>query len=443
MEVLIAIAILSLILSASFAMANRTSRATQQASERGEASKSAQSQIEMLQQYLNGLGSTDVVSQFFCLDINADEVSIPSIASVSDIEQKYNNSDVKGVCGHGPDNRYVTIIEKLSDPTDQYKNNTYIVHTRWDSLGSSRTDKIDLVHRVYKQVGASSTSGGGASATPINITANSPYLGTIKFSDNFEDGNLNKWDYEACPNGATIVTSPVRSGSHSAKFTVDDNQNPHTELNPVCNGVLERKARAQLVSRPPGTFSNNDDYYFGFSVFFPDTFPATLPSDPFFFQFAEIYGPPFGTPNGQPNPFGFGGSPTMDFGVKGSNLVFKRHYQKTPGVQDWDEPWTSSGFSRNTWQDFVVHVKFSDSLTGGFVEIWHNRNKVTFKDGSQKLIYQTLFPTVSWNSPSGINTFMINQYRGTSGTGPITMVGPLTIYHDDIRVGDTYDVVAR
>ena len=46
--------------------------------------------------------------------------------------------------------------------------------------------------------------------------------GTVVFAEDFEEGNLNQWLVQACPEGVTISSTYARTGTHSAKFTVND-----------------------------------------------------------------------------------------------------------------------------------------------------------------------------------------------------------------------------
>lgn len=231
------------------------------------------------------------------------------------------------------------------------------------------------------------------------------------FTEDFEAGNLSQWSNQSCPTGVTIVSSPVRKGTKSAKFTVADG-----DTKSKCSNVPTDDPRAQLVS--DGLFKENDDYYIGFSVFFPTDFPT--PTD--WFQIAEIYGPPFG------------GSPSMGIDMVGNRIGLAR--DETHG---YDTPWvmTRDVAKGTAWEDIILHIKFSPNPTVGFVEIWHNGVKQTFKDGSQKLFYATLANGINW-SPGGTNSIFINQYRSRD-----SKLGTVTIYHDEVYVGKTYESVVR
>jgi hypothetical protein len=234
---------------------------------------------------------------------------------------------------------------------------------------------------------------------------------TIFYSE-FETGDLSEWETnQSCPWGVTVVTSPVRSGQHAAKFTVSD-----SDTNAKCPHVPTGNPRAQLVSR--SLFHDGDNCYIGFSTFFPEDFPSTVD----WFQVLEIYGPPFS------------GSPTMEFDVVGNRLAFSR--DKT---HNYDNPWTSSlPITKGTdWEDLVIHVNFSTDPSVGFVEIWSNGHKQTFKNGTQRLHYETLVPGVNWQE-RGYNSVFIGQYRSANA-----QLGAVTLYQDDVRVGPTYSSVAR
>lgn len=123
----------------------------------------------------------------------------------------------------------------------------------------------------------------------------------------------------------------------------------------------------------------------------------------------------------------------MGIDVSGNRVGLSR--DKTHG---YDTPWemTRDVAKGTAWEDFVFHVKFSPDPKVGFVEIWHNGTKQKFKDGSDKLFYATLAKGINWE-PGGSNSMFINQYRDSKAMGTVT------IYHDEVLVGKTYESVAR
>ena len=155
LEVLISVAILSLILTSSFALTNRSSIANRQAAERGEASKLGQSELEKLKYYLSSPGITAPANGFFfCVDTS--NPVAPTIIAVSitqsTIDTAYNSIDIR--CRKGTDSRYATFIYREPSGTEQ-ATNTYTTYVRWNSATGRGTDKINLVHRLYPDISSS------------------------------------------------------------------------------------------------------------------------------------------------------------------------------------------------------------------------------------------------------------------------------------------------
>ncbi len=230
------------------------------------------------------------------------------------------------------------------------------------------------------------------------------------FTETFEAGTLSQWSNQSCPSGATVVTERARLGTKSVKLTVSDG-----DTRSKCGSVPTQDPRAQLVSK--GLFRDGDEYYIGFSTFFPSNFPTPRG----FFQISEFYGPPFG------------GSPSMGVDMCGLRVCFQRDQS-----HGYDRIWTMTrDVARGTaWEDFVFRVKFSTNANVGFVEVWHNGVKQTMSNGQQRVTYQTLRPGLNWNGTP--NSLFMNQYR-QAGQG----LGTVTIYHDEAYVGRTYESVAR
>lgn len=237
-------------------------------------------------------------------------------------------------------------------------------------------------------------------APPSNPT---PDLGNRVFYDGFEDGNFDQWGDQGCSGSTTIVNEPVRKGNNAVRMTTDDG---------CASG-----GRAQLVA--DFTFDNGDEYYIGHSVFFPNDFPD---STGHYFQFGEIYGPPHG------------GSPTMGFDIGrecggGIKICFTDVNDGTT-YPIWA---TEGDIEKGRWHDLVYHIKFSTNADEGFVEVWLNGQRQTMKNGQQRTTYQTLRPGVNWNG-SG-NALRINLYRSAD-------LGTVTLYHDEVAIGTTYESVA-
>lgn len=153
LEVLISVAILSLILTSSFALTNRSSIANRQAAERGEATKIAQAEVEELKYYLSIPNSTlPANGTYFCIDRSNPVVpAIVNLAGMTSgaVETNYNSVDNR--CKSGTDLRYVSIIYRSPASANEEISNTYFAYVRWDSVSGRGADRVDLVHRIYPE----------------------------------------------------------------------------------------------------------------------------------------------------------------------------------------------------------------------------------------------------------------------------------------------------
>jgi hypothetical protein len=197
-------------------------------------------------------------------------------------------------------------------------------------------------------------------------------------------------------------------GKPTAKFTVTDTSNLT-----YCPGhVFTHSPASSLVT--PQLFGNGDDKYIGFGTMMPVGFPSITN----WFQFAEVYGPPYG------------GSPTIGFDIKGNKLGLWRD-----GTHRFDNPW-SAPISYGNWEYIQAHIKFSTNPSVGFIEIWLNGVQQHFTNGSTRLYYATLLQGDNWNGSSK-NDLDLDQYRQMS-----PLLGTQSIYHADTKVGTTLASVA-
>jgi hypothetical protein len=230
------------------------------------------------------------------------------------------------------------------------------------------------------------------------------------WSSDFETRDLSEWtSVQACPGGVTVVTSPVRRGNYSARFSVADD-----DTHAKCSGVPTDDPRAQIVG-PWGLFNPGDDVYVGFSTFFPADFP-TIDA---WLMFQEEYGPPFN------------GSPTVELDVFGDRLGM---WSQQNGVETKIWLATQDIHKGTAWEDIALHIKWSTNPSVGFAEIWHNGVRQTFMDGQPRNYFATFVPSIN----GLLDTVYMNQYRKAG-----VSLGTVVLYHDDIRVGWTYASVAR
>jgi hypothetical protein len=190
-------------------------------------------------------------------------------------------------------------------------------------------------------------------------------------------------------------------------------------------------------------------------------------------QVFEVYGPPFG------------GSPPLGIDVLGNGTgmyvglcrwtgriaaVFMAESQTGGGNRltlsrdkshNFDHPWVAStDIAPNSWQDVVVHVKFSANPSVGFVELWHQGVPQQFQtcaesgnapsatsgpctlQSSTRLYYATLVPGNNCTDDGTVctNTIYLDQYRngGPENGVPFIPLGNVTIFHGPATVAKTY-----
>ena len=249
-----------------------------------------------------------------------------------------------------------------------------------------------------------------ACLTAASASANALPAG-MTWSGDLSSGNFSQYAFlEQCPGDISgVVGSPAPAGVHAARLSVSDGD---TEAS--CPGhVFTPNPAASLIG--PTVFHNGDDAWMGFSVYFP----AGFPNIPNWFQFAELYGKPYG------------GSPPIGLAVVGNRMGLWRD-----ATQNFDNPW-STPLVTNQWQDIVLHVKFSSDPTVGFVELYLNGVQQQFADGSTRLYYATLVAGNNWDGASGGNYLDIDEYRSH-----LDQLGTVTIYDAEMAIGDSYAAVA-
>ncbi|MGH3144626.1 MAG: heparin lyase I family protein [Rubrobacter sp.] len=231
----------------------------------------------------------------------------------------------------------------------------------------------------------------------------------IPFEDTFDrETNLftPSWDLTLQQESGRITTSSkrARDGTHSARFAVFDSDDPNSW-----------GTRADLVSR--SMFCEGDEQYIGWSVLFPSNFLDRLSSNGWLMVAEDGYSgynaPPiayyfFGGPDG--GKFEILARP--DGGRAGNHIL-------------------SVDPTYGQWMDVVTRYKFSSDSAEGFIEVWINGQSQTFSDGSQRYYQNTLEP-----GATDCGHLIHNHYRAAG------MAESLTIYQDEIKVGDSYSAVA-
>lgn len=265
-------------------------------------------------------------------------------------------------------------------------------HTfRLDFLTSRRPGRCERSLRVDKLTLASlgSTALGTPSAPPAPPAA-PPQLPAL-FVGDFETGDFSQWStvQEVADDRAQVLGAPVRQGSYAARFEVRDGD------------LVAAGERAEVLwgSSAIPTLREGEEHYIGWSTYFPADFPNTNGHSLFM----------------QTHPSGTGFPPIEMRCDNGQISIYVR------GATPWATPLT-----RGAWHDFVVRAHWSADAGVGFVELWHNGQKVLSNHRAATL-----------EKPGFDSYLKLGYYRPSQLAIPTGVV-----YHDAMRVGTSYDAVA-
>jgi hypothetical protein len=169
-----------------------------------------------------------------------------------------------------------------------------------------------------------------------------------------ETGDLSQWSPKLDVNpGSTdrlvVVSDPVREGRSALRATVK------------YGDLINNGARAEVVLATP-QFREGDERWFHWYTMFPADFVAS-PSWQLVTQWHS-------------NAFGF----PLAFGLHGETLSFRVMAHQYDAAGQWDAGtlWKAP-LQRGTWNEYLLHVKFSDNSSVGFVELWFNGSPVVPK----------------------------------------------------------------
>jgi Polysaccharide lyase len=235
-----------------------------------------------------------------------------------------------------------------------------------------------------------------------------PAAAGVGWKGGFETGSWRPWTAPlAMPGGVAIVTSPVRRGRYAARFVVRPGDDP-------INSTGER-AQIYLGTSETGATIGSEQWW-GWSTMFPQEFePSPDSSWNIFVEFHQT-----GTRCAPPLSF------EVNDKVKPTRLKFRAWggpLDPTNCTNPYRKKWNLAPLEKNTWYDFVFHVKWSPDPAVGFVQVWLNGEEVIPK------VY-----TATMYTDQGI--YLVEGfYRGESS---VTSV----VYQDGMRRGQDFADVA-
>jgi hypothetical protein len=275
----------------------------------------------------------------------------------------------------------------------------------------------------------------GGSCITATCSNTNAISATLCWNGDFETGNTSQFSVQDCqpgtssdngqPAAVSVVTSPVRSGSYAGAIRTT-NQTIYSNCTSL--GSKEHPHVAFISTAP--TITDGSDYYIGFSVYVPSSFPKNIcypvvTGIGCWMQILEPYGIPFG------------GSPPIQVGIagdaSGNHLTLSGYPGGYPisasGYRDVytgnGTIWTSPDITDNVWQDFVLHVHFSScggsgdmaiyaicgaNQSPGSVQFWwgdtsgkHVLARQTFTDGTQTSTFANLLGAPFGTDGCGVN----------------------------------------
>jgi hypothetical protein len=136
-----------------------------------------------------------------------------------------------------------------------------------------------------------------------------------------------------------VVTSPVAEGRYALKATVRQGDDP-------INSSGNRNELVYMSNEAVGS-----EYYYRWKVMFPSDYPSARTWQVFT----------------QWHHDGCCGSPPVEFFVYGEEIRLT--------ITNSITPWTTP-LVRGVWHEFILHAKWSPDPKVGFIELWHNRERV-------------------------------------------------------------------
>lgn len=241
---------------------------------------------------------------------------------------------------------------------------------------------------------------------PLPAPAPPPSMGNLEIPGtavrvgNFNTGDLSQWSghQKLRSYSLTTVSSPVREGSHAARFEVRRGDDPLCAAGWGCYGD---RAEVQMST---GEVEGQERWY-SWSTMIGADFPRSSAWQVVSQWHADA-----------------DGSPPIGFYAENDDLVLRFHRHSGPGrlidiVNAWRGP-----LRRGSWQDIRLHVKWSASDSTGYVELWVNGVAQVFDTGGTRRHIRNLYP-------GGYgNYFKQGLYRqsGLSQTG--------VVLHDGFRM---------
>lgn len=243
-------------------------------------------------------------------------------------------------------------------------------------------------------------------------------LDQLIFRGDFETRDASQWEALHCNDNDqfTIVSSPTREGKYAAKLTVSNHDKFQNMSGERCD-----------LLRPNHDEKEGDEYWYAWSTFFPKNWQS--PKD--WFVIADWHSRYQDV------------CQLVQIEVTEKNaLIAKVLTGNVSGYQCFDgngsafttEQTITPQLDLSTWNDFIIHVKWTTKPTG-FIEIFYNNEE---KGSFKKVVSLKGIPTLQYQED--INNplrpyFKLAHYRSDKNTHTSTL------FHDGFRQGKTQESI--
>lgn len=149
-------------------------------------------------------------------------------------------------------------------------------------------------------------------------------------------------------NRIQVVTNPVLKGQNSFRVEVRPGDNPSG-----CRATLATGPAKGNLGGEPHIYRTGDEVYFGLSVYLPSQSFIKLNKWRLLLQLKSQQDT---------------GSPPVSLNIRNGNFILNNR----PNVQSGENHLWRSAASYDTWERFILHVKFSNDPSVGFLELIRN-----------------------------------------------------------------------
>ncbi|WP_281990841.1 heparin lyase I family protein [Aquimarina aggregata] len=252
----------------------------------------------------------------------------------------------------------------------------------------------------------------------------------------------NNWDMEVWNNNGYNSDGVVRvSTVHSPIRTHDNNKSIRIQVkdeNDNAGGIDDGRSRAEVKVFPQ--HGDGDEFFYAWSFLIPDTdeHPDDIISDNIIAQWHEKNEIVWENNRKVQPPFflTFKNDKNRNQNDKKRNLhiMYGFRYSENGNQGDFKSFTLTDAIEKGSWQDVIMHIKWSTDPSIAFMEMWINDSKVIDPNTGEDIFYKANLYRDSESLSPQPNYFKLGQYR-------LGQTIAQSIYIDEFRIGNTKEEV--